>query len=61
MMTQYADLVEILIHQEGRGMRANLGRFEYGRTSGGYGAADDWLEAKEDRIIPGPVVTPFGE
>ena len=48
------------IHQKGRGGRANLGRFEYGRTSGGYGAGD-WLEAKENRVILGPVVTPFGE
>jgi len=56
-------LVEIFgeeIRQEGRGGRANLGRFEYGRTSSGYGA-DDWLEAEENRVIPGSVVTPFGE
>jgi hypothetical protein len=44
------------ICQEGRGGRANLRWLQYCRTSGGYGA-HQWLEAKEDRVIPGSVIT----
>ena len=52
-------MVEIFgeeICQEGRGGRANLGWFEYCRTSGSYGA-HKWLEAKSDRVVPGSVIT----
>ena len=56
-------LVEIFgveVGQDGRGGRTNLGRFQYGRTSGGYGA-NNWLEAEKNGVIPGSVAPPLSK